>query len=438
MHLAQHHFQAQSSYFESLTTFLVSNLFFSWYGVTSCELSAEALLNGTVTMTHARGVMPDGLVFQFPEDRPPESLEIRERFSPTHDSHLVLLAIPTLRPGRANAALRPEERRDGVRYRSATEDMPDETTGHDSKPVDVAQMNFQFVLDTDQREDLVTLPLARVRRDGSGHFIYDPDYIPPCLQIGASSRMMDLLARLVEMLESRAEAMTLERRNSQGMISEFASREIASFWLSHAIHSAVAPLRYHLQVRSSHPEQLFTELSRLAGALCTFSLDSDPSSLPFYEHDQLDRCFGALDRHIREHLDVILPSSCVRVTIEPEAPYFYTGTVADRRCFGPSHWFLGVRASTSQAGLISGVPRLVKVGPAKHIVSLVQAAVPGLPLEHVVSPPAEISPRLGTQYFAIEKSGPVWDAVLSTGQLGVYAPADIPDAELEVLVVLDA
>jgi type VI secretion system protein ImpJ len=149
-----------------------------------------------------------------------------------------------------------------------------------------------------------------------------------------------------------------------------------------------------------------------------------------------------LDRHIREHLDIILPSGCVRIELEPAAEYFYTGTVVDRRGFGSSHWFLGVRASTSQANLISAVPRLVKVGSAKHIVTLVQMAFPGLPLEHVVSPPAEISPRLGTQYFAIQKTGPmaekVWDAVVNTGQVGVYAPADIPDVELELLVVLDA
>src|SRR5438552_13880277 len=31
-----------------------------------------------------------------------------------------------------------------------------------------------------------------------------------------------------------------------------------------------------LESRRAHPEQLYTELARLGGALCTFSLDSDP------------------------------------------------------------------------------------------------------------------------------------------------------------------
>src|SRR3970282_729671 len=105
MHLAQHHFQAQNRYFEELSTFAVESLFFRAYGLIHCELDGDALLNGTVSLTHARGTMPDGLHFHFPEDEPPEALEIGSLFSPVQESHLVLLAIPAYRIGAANCAL---------------------------------------------------------------------------------------------------------------------------------------------------------------------------------------------------------------------------------------------------------------------------------------------------------------------------------------------
>lgn len=438
MHLAQHHFQAQAGYFEGLTRFLLSHLYFAPYGLTSYEFSAESLLNGTVVLTHARGVMPDGLAFQFPGDAPPAPLEIREQFSPTQESHQVLLAIPDYRPGRANALLDADQRQNGLRYRAASHAVLDETTGQDERPVVLAQKNFRLALETESLDGYVTLPIARVRRDGSGHFVYDPGFIPPCLQVGGSVRIMDLLSRLIEMLESKAEALRLERESSNEAGSERASREIVSFWLSHAVHSALVPLRHHLRLRTTHPEELFRELSRFAGALCTFSLESSPQSLPAYDHENLERVFDALDQHIRTHLDVILPTGCIRFPLDPTDPMFYAGPVADRRCFGPSHWFLGVRSSASRASLAAGVPRLVKLASAKHIVALVQRAYPGLVLEHVPSPPAELSPRLGTQYFAIEKSGPVWDAVVSTGEMGAYVPETIADAQIEVLVVLDS
>src|SRR5690606_23505723 len=97
MHLAQHHFQTQGRYFEDLTAFTLSSLFYRAYGFAGLELDAEALLNGTVAVTHARGVMPDGTPFHFPDEPAPAPLDVRERFSPTADAHRVLLAIPEYR-----------------------------------------------------------------------------------------------------------------------------------------------------------------------------------------------------------------------------------------------------------------------------------------------------------------------------------------------------
>ena len=93
MHLAQHHFQLQSRYFEESVGFALAQLFFRPYGLAGCELDAEALRNGTVSVIHARGVFADGLAFHIPEaDPPPPPRAIRELFSPTQDRHVVLLA----------------------------------------------------------------------------------------------------------------------------------------------------------------------------------------------------------------------------------------------------------------------------------------------------------------------------------------------------------
>ena len=105
MHLAQHHFQAQSRFFEDSVQFALTSLFFKPYGLVACELDVEALRNDTVSLVHARGIMPDGLPFDIPASDPSlAALPIRERFSPTSDSHLVLLGIPAYRPDQANFA----------------------------------------------------------------------------------------------------------------------------------------------------------------------------------------------------------------------------------------------------------------------------------------------------------------------------------------------
>lgn len=436
MHLAQHHFQAQNRYFEELISFVFSNLFFAPYGLAAYSLDEEALLNGTVSLIHARGVLPDGLAFNFPEDAPPQPLQIRELFSPTQDSHLVLLGIPAFRPTRSNCT-EPGVNGSEARFLSIDETVVDETTGNDAKVVGVARKNFRLLLDYQASEDLVTLPLGRVRRDGSGHFVFDPEYIPPVLHVSASPQLVRMLSRLVEMLESKADALIAERGGPGGAAETSGTTDVASFWLSHAVHSSLAPLRHHLIAGARHPEALYQEMARIAGALCTFSMTSHPRDLPAYDHDELDRCFAVLDRHIRANLDVVMPTNCVSIPLQPGEHNIHMGRVVDRRSFDRGEWYLAVRSSGSAADLLAHVPKLVKVCSQKHIARLVREAYPGLKLEHEVSPPSEIPRRPGTQYFSIQRAGPCWQSMIDTAEIGVFVPDAIPDARLEVLVVLE-
>jgi type VI secretion system protein ImpJ len=430
MHLAQHHFQLQSRYFEDAVAFALSNLFYRPYGLAGLELDAEALRNGTVAVVHARGITPDGLPFHFPDGDPcPPPRDIRELLSPTQDAHVVLLTIPPYRAGQANCVIPPEADGRRVRYVADTREVPDETTGRDARAVSVGRKNFRLRLDVEPSEDVVALPLARVRRDGAGNLVYDPEFIPPLLQVGASERLMDLARRLVDILEAKADALARQRRADAG--------EVVTFWATHAIHSSLGPLRHHLDTRRARPDQLYTELARLAGALCTFALDSHPRSLPLYDHDRAAECFAALERHIRSHLDLIVPTGYLTVSLQRPAryPLLRTGAVEDGRCFGPSQWFLVVRSGVAANQVIGTVPTLLKVCSSQHIARVVKEALPGLRLDHVSAPPAAAAPRAGAQYFRMVQTGPCWEAIVKNRDVGVYVPEPLTDAECELVVV---
>jgi len=440
MHLAQHHFQLQSRYFEDSVAFALAQLFFRPHGLVGSELDGEALSNGTVSILHARGVMPDGLAFHIPDaDPPPPPRAIRELFSPTQDRHVAYLTIPAYRPGKANCALEPATRDGELRFVAEPHVVADDTTGQDEKPVLLGRKNFRVLLDSELRDDLVALPLARIRRDGAGHFVYDLDFIPPVLEIGASPGLMERLRRVIEILDAKSDALVGQRRTSQSDLAAYAARDVASFWLTHAIHSSLAPLRHLLESRRAHPEQLYAELARLGGALCTFSLDSHPRALPLYDHDRLEECFGELERHIRTQLDLVVPTNCLTLPLERTRKFLHMCTIRDRRCLGPSSWILGVRpARGAQAELVAAVPRLVKICSAQHIARLVKEAQAGLPLEHLPAPPSAVAPRPGAQYFRIRQEGACWDAIGKSADIGIYVPEALADAELELLVILDA
>jgi type VI secretion system protein ImpJ len=212
---------------------------------------------------------------------------------------------------------------------------------------------------------------------------------------------------------------------------------VANFWLQHAVNSALAPLRHLWIAKRSHPEELFVELSRLAGALCTFKLESSPRTLPVYDHERLSECFDALDRHIRAHLETIIPTNCVNIPLEKVRENFYEGDVTDTRCLGRARWVFGIRSNAGEVEVITRTPQLVKVCSAKFVGELVRRAMGGLTLTHLPMPPIAIPAKVEMQYFGIDRSGPFWDHIVQTQRVGIYIPAELPDPEIELLAVLE-
>ena len=435
MYLGPHHFQVQSRYFEDSIQFATSSLWFASYGLAGVELDANALQNGTVSLLHARGILPDGLPFNMPEsDLLPAPRIIPDLFPATRDGITVMLAIPPCKPNGFNCSLDEDK---GVEARFVAESRPlhDENTGADERSVRLGRKNLRLLVDTEPAGDLLTLPVARVVRDGAGHFMYDPNFVPPVLQIGASQRLMLLIQRLLEILDEKSVSIS---RNAGSPRSEFSTREIANFWLLHAVNSAQAPLRHLLVAKRGHPEELFSELSRLAGALCTFALDSHPRDLPLYDHRDLSTGFEKLDRHIRAHLETIVPTNCVSIPLTPDGKYFYQGEVTDQRCLNRSRWIFGIRASTGDAELMSRTPQIVKVCTPPFVRELVKRALPGMVLTHLPVAPQAIPARIETQYFGISRNGPCWDHIAQTRRVGVYVPGDLPNPEVELFVVLES
>ncbi len=441
MYLGPHHFQVQSRYFEDSIRFATSSLWFEPFGLIGCALDHEALKNGTVSVTHSRGLFPDGLAFHMPECDPiPEPRRIGELFPANCDTLCVSLAIPARKPNGLNCS--PAEaiaamNGQPTRFLGELQNLHDDMTGMDEKPVRLGRKNIRLLFETESSEGLSTLAIGRISRDHSGHYVYDTAFIPPCVQIGASDELMRLLQRLVEILDEKS--VTLARGKAAGKgFAEFSTRDIANFWFLHTVNSALAPLRHFFLTKRGHPEELYTELSRLGGALCTFALDSHPRTLPLYNHLKLDETFAALDQHIRTHLETIVPTNCVSIPLTKTGDYFYEGEVRDQRCMGPSRWVLAVRSPAGEVEVMGLTPKLIKVCSKLFIPELVKRALPGMPLAHMPVPPSAIATRADTQYFAINRGGPCWDHLMQTRQVGVYVPGELPDPELELLVVLES
>jgi type VI secretion system protein ImpJ len=442
MYLGPHHFQTQSRYFEDSIRFAASSLWYEPWGLVGAQLDPEALKNGTVALVHARGIFPDGLAFHMPESDPlPEPRNIADLFPPVRDSIGLALVIPPRRPEGSNTLLPDADQPENgtLRFRAEEALLYDETTGRDEKPVHIGRKNIELRVDTEPLADKMVLPIGRIARDASGHFIYDTNFIPPSVEISASPRLMSILERLIEILEEKSNRFT--RTGADGKErswAEFSTREIANFWFLHTVNSALAPLRHHFVTKRGHPEQLFMEMLRLGGALCTFAIESHPRQLPLYDHSNLEKCFGELDHHIRTHLETIVPTQYISIPLVKRADYFYEAEIRDQRVLDRARWIFSIRTKISEPEVISKTPQLVKLCSKQFVPQLVKRALPGMAMTHLPVAPSAIPVKADFQYFSVSRSGPCWDHIVTTRQLGLYVPGDLPEPELELLVVLES
>lgn len=438
MYLGPHHFQAQSRYFEDSIHFAADSLWFSPFGFLAVELNAEALRNGTLLISHARGVFEDGLSFDMPaSDKLPEPRQIEGIFPPTSATLLAYLAIPKRQSLGGNCVL------DGapsanIRFVAEDQAVFDEISGGEEKSVRFGRKNLRLVFEGEKTDGLNLLPLARILRDGAGHFVFDEKFIPPVLRFNASEALMNMTRRLIDILTQKNSSFTGTTRGYDRQASGMSAQQISAFWFLHAVNSGLANLRHLYLANQTHPEELYTEMLRLGGALCTFGLDASAASLPVYDHLELQSCFEGLDSHIRQHLELVVPSNCLSVRLEQVDRYLWEGDITDTRLLGNCRWYLSVSSNIGEADLISGTPALIKVCSARFVPELVKRALPGMKLTHAPNPPSSLAPRITNQYFTVNRSGPCWDHLLETRKVGIYIPGDIPSPEVELLVLMDS
>jgi type VI secretion system protein ImpJ len=442
MYLGPHHFQTQSRYFEDSIAFVVSNLWHQPWGLLHFALDEESISTGNLALLHASGIFPDGLAFDLPNsDPPPPVRNLIDAFPATQSSLNLFLAVPSRRDtgndyeaDRNNSA----EATSGTRFTGMRRVMRDETNGLDEREVELGQKNLRLITEVEITPDVSTLPIARVLRDGRGHMVFDPNFVPACLRVNASEVLMLLLKRLLDTIQEKCSSISRAGRARGTFEAGAAELDVANYWFLHAMYTALPQLRHLCDTKHAHPEEVFCELARVAGALCTFSLDSNPAELPNYNHRDPGPVFARLDQHIRHHLEIVIPSNALNLEFHSGGPYIQEAVITDERCLRRARWILGVRSAIGESDLMRLAPQLIKICSARFTVELVKRALPGMSLTHLSVPPAALHPQPDMQYFALDLAGPCWEHILQTKTVGVYIPGEITNAEFTLTVITGA
>jgi len=437
------HLQVQDRYLEDKLGFHLSALAYQPWGLLSVEMQDEALKAGEVILTRAAGLFADGLVFDIPAaDAPPAPRSLEGHWIQDQPSLTIYLAIPEQRTGGRNVSSGDR----GTRYAPSILSTTDENTGKSEKDILVASKNFRLLIEREAQEGSSVLPVARVLRAESGEVGYDPHFVPPIVDIAANDHVLSLARRLVEGLAARSAELSAMRRARNRGLAEFGRSDTAHFWLLYTVNSFLPMFRHVFEgegsydgaeprLRRAHPVQLYRAMTELAGSLMTFS-NRHPKDLPPYDHGRLSECFGELGQTLAELLETAIPSNCVTLPLVATERSTYAVTIDDDRHLAAIQAYLAVTTDLDQARLIEKAPAWIKVASRDQIGDLLAQAVAGIELQHTPAPPSALQVKGGSQYFRLEMVGPRWSSVLRSRSLAAWVSDDIPDPQLELVLLL--
>ncbi len=434
--LSPQHLQAQERFVQDTLRFYMESLGDVIWGFQHLAIDPRALEDGTLSLTSARGVLPDATPFDFPSCEPaPPSRVLEPCFENGRAACTFFLAVPEYRAATMNIALN----RSGVstRFKAHVQWVRDETaTGTREKPVQVAQKNLQLLAEGESLEGAVLLPCVRVLRTDAGGFAEDTRFVPPLVDLHASVVLRNLLGGLLELLVTRGAQLAGNRQGKREALPDFSAADIVSFWLLYTVNSHLPRLRHLLHTKAVAPRRLFEEMVHLAGALATFSTTVDPRDLPRYAHDNPGPPFQELDAKIRLLLDTVVPTRFVVLPLRRLRDSIYTAVIERDDLLQNTRLYLGVRSDLRDPEIIERAPKLLKLSSATHIEDLVRHALPGLRLTHVERPPRAIPVKVRQQYFAVEQSGGAWASVQRARNFAVYAPQEFLNPALELIILL--
>jgi type VI secretion system protein ImpJ len=430
--LTPHLFQQADRYRENLLHFRLKALAPFFWGLSELEIDREGLINGFFSLYRCSGVMPDGLPVEIPsEDNAPETRSVKTFFAPSAETLDVYLAIQAAQPDSTNVRLENGTSGRAVRYQMEMARVSDDTVEGNESEIPMASKNLQILFGGESLDGKIWIKIAELGRTATGEISLREAYVPPAISMTASTTLMAILHRILEMLSAKGSALSQQRRH----IAEFGASDVANFWLLHTVNSYVPLLSHCYLTPNRHPELLYLALAQLVGELSTFSLQADPRDVPRYDHENLYKTFDELEQKIRFLLETIIPSKYVIIPLIKTPELWYVGQIHDDRLLKDAQFYLAANAQVESNRLIQRIPAQSKISSPDEVGAIIGRAVPGVVLAHEPIPPSAIPVKPGYKYFHLHSQGRWWETICKSRSLALYLPDEFPDLKVELVAI---
>ncbi|WP_429094882.1 type VI secretion system baseplate subunit TssK [Aeromonas veronii] len=423
------HFQQQQRHSDYALHARLSALSDYFYGLQSLAINEDYLGFGRIALVGATGIMPDGTVFNIPNDDVlPTPLEITDA---SVANQKVYLALPLSVSGvnevnqGGQVATRLQAHRHDVR------DLHSE--GGDVVSLEVGRVSLRLMLEREDRSAYASLAIARIldkRPDGG--LVLDPNFMPCSISVSAIPTLKRFLGESAGLVAERARSLSqrIAAPGQQGVA------DVAEFMMLQLLNRAQPQLSHLARLGTLHPERLHEALVQLCGELMTFTDESRlPPEFPAYRHDDQQVSFEPVMLALRQALSTVLSPRAVSIQLRKHQYGVMVAMVNESELMQSADFVLAVRARMPQEQLRKQLLQQTKVASSDKIRELISLQLPGIPLLPLPVAPRQLPYHAGYSYFQLDRQSPAWQMLAVSNTLAFHIAGDFPELDMQLWAI---
>jgi type VI secretion system protein ImpJ len=429
MFMRPQHFQQLGRYIDSQLHSRASAAQPCGWGLQSLTLDTSALALNKFVVQACRAIMPDGLVLTLPQGV--AGANVLTVPNGTRDK-LVLIGVP-LTVGDGVEVAAGDSR---IRFTEVALAARDVTQSNSERQeLAVAVPNAQLFLEGTQPANFVSMPIARIADCHEGIRL-DREYIPPVVDLHASTALQAFLNELESLLKSKSRALSGE---SDPLRSQNYTAALIDFLMLQTCNRYMPLLAHYARFPGTHPETFYRDVLRMAGDFSAFLTPArQPPDFPAYNHLGLMGCLQPLLRMIRAALLSLETQGAIALPLQASKFGIWVSPIADRSLLDDARFILSVGADIHPEVLRTRAPTQFKVGPIEQIRELTQLQLPGIKLLPLPVVPRELPYRADAVYLQLEKTAQSWAPLRSSAAFALHVSGDYPGLRMEFWAIRDA
>ncbi|MBL0568554.1 type VI secretion system baseplate subunit TssK [Aeromonas hydrophila] len=423
------HFQQQQRHSDYALHARLSALSDYFYGLQSLAINEDYLGFGRIALVGATGILPDGTVFNIPNDDVlPTPLEVTDA---SVANQKVYLALPLSVSG-VN-----EVNQGGqvvTRLQAHRHDVRDlHSEGGDVVSLEVGRVSLRLMLEREDRSAYASLAIARIldkRPDGG--LVLDPNFMPCSISVSAIPTLKRFLGESAGLVAERARSLSqrIAAPGQQGVA------DVAEFMMLQLLNRAQPQLSHLARLGTLHPERLHEALVQICGELMTFTDESRlPPEFPAYRHDDQQVSFEPVMLALRQALSTVLSPRAVSIQLRKHQYGIMVAMVNESELMQSADFVLAVRARMPQEQLRKQLLQQTKVASSDKIRELISLQLPGIPLLPLPVAPRQLPYHAGYSYFQLDRQSPAWQMLAVGNTLAFHIAGDFPELDMQLWAI---